>query len=631
LSSRETQPIDALKAAIDFILRGSLCDARDVLEAAEVPDDAPLADVMERSLQLVDRLTTELSSKESALATVQGAMWDLEAAQQAIRASEARYRTTLASIGDGLIATDAQGCVEFMNPVAEGLTGWSVDDARGVRMTEVFRIFNAKTRAAAEDPVDRALREGVVVGLANHTTLVARDGTERQIADSCAPIHDDENRLLGAVLVFRDVTDEYLRREELRESEDRYRNLFEGAGEGILVVDVETGAFLHCNKTWCAMFGQSPEIVPHLGAADIHPEDAIALVTAEYHVQARGEKRVASDVPCRRRDGTVFYADIRTSAVRLKGRSCIIRFFADASERKSYEQQLESERSLREMAEIELRHAQKLQAVGQLAAGVAHEINTPAQFVGDSITFLTESFKEVQDLVARYRHAVATLAGMAGCEAIVREMEEAEDAADLSYIEQKAPAAFERALDGIARISSIVSAMKEFAHPDQREKSAADLNRALQTTLTIAKNEYKYVANIETDLGHLPPVTCHLGDMNQVFLNLLVNAAHAIADVVGDSGSKGRIRVQTARDGDSVRVEIADTGCGIPEEIRDRVFEPFFTTKAVGRGSGQGLAIARSIVVDKHGGALTFESEVGRGTTFIILLPVDGTAPPSSA
>jgi signal transduction histidine kinase len=164
--------------------------------------------------------------------------------------------------------------------------------------------------------------------------------------------------------------------------------------------------------------------------------------------------------------------------------------------------------------------------------------------------------------------------------------------------------------------------MKEFAHPDQKEKVSADLNRALQTTLNIARNEYKYVADVATEFGDLPPVFCHVGDLNQVFLNLIVNAAHAIGDVVRQSGRKGTIRIRTSQEGGLARIDIADTGAGIPEAIRQRVFEPFFTTKEVGKGTGQGLAIARSIVVSKHGGTLMFESEVGKGTTFTIRLPI---------
>jgi len=212
----------------------------------------------------------------------------------------------------------------------------------------------------------------------------------------------------------------------------------------------------------------------------------------------------------------------------------------------------------------------------------------------------------------------------AGHEQLLGEIKEAEETADLQYLDEHVPGAFERCIDGLSRISSIVGAMREFAHPDQREKSSADLNQAIRATLTIAKNEYKYVADVEIELGELPPVSCYVGHLNQVFLNLLVNAAHAISDVVGDTSAKGVIRVRTAHDGDTARIEIEDTGCGISAAVQDRIFDPFFTTKEVGKGSGQGLAIARSIIVDEHNGLLTCESEEGKGTKFIIRLPVDG-------
>jgi signal transduction histidine kinase len=274
--------------------------------------------------------------------------------------------------------------------------------------------------------------------------------------------------------------------------------------------------------------------------------------------------------------------------------------------------------------ESQLRQAQKLEAVGQLAAGIAHEINTPAQFVHHSITFLADSFRGLQQLLDCYRKAVALLVRGPEHESLVAELGKAEEEADVEYVKENAPDAFVRALDGVSRIASIVSAMKEFADPEHREKSLADLNRALTNTLTVARNEYSSVADVETELAELPPVLCHLGELNQVFLSLVVNAAQAIADVVGDSGARGRIRVRSARDGDHVCIEVHDTGGGIPEAIRDRIFEPFFTTKEVGRGSGQGLAIAHSVVVDKHGGSLTFESTVGKGSVFTVRLPIAG-------
>jgi len=183
-------------------------------------------------------------------------------------------------------------------------------------------------------------------------------------------------------------------------------------------------------------------------------------------------------------------------------------------------------------------------------------------------------------------------------------------------------------LDGVARVATLVRAMKEFAHPDRKERAAADINAALLSTLTVARNELKYVAEVETEFGDLPLAVCNIGELNQVFLNLLVNAAHAIGDAVNGTGQKGVIRVRTSLEEDAVLISIADTGGGIPEDIRNKIFDPFFTTKESGRGTGQGLAIAHSVVVDKHGGTLTFASEVGKGTTFFIRLPLDGEVKP---
>lgn len=276
----------------------------------------------------------------------------------------------------------------------------------------------------------------------------------------------------------------------------------------------------------------------------------------------------------------------------------------------------------REQVEMELRLAQKLEAVGRLAAGIAHEINTPIQYVGDSVHFLKAAFEDLVALLGRYREGGEALACYPERAALVAAIQEAEELADLEYLRENVPPAFERTLAGIDHVAGIVRAMKEFAHPDQRDKALADLNKALLNTLVVARNEYKYVADVETRLEELPPVSCYPSDLNQVFLNLVVNAAHAIAEAVGGGPQRGRITVSTRLDGDWVEIAVADTGGGIPEAIRDRVYDPFFTTKEVGRGTGQGLAIARSIVVDKHRGTLHFDSLPGQGTTFYVRLPV---------
>lgn len=274
--------------------------------------------------------------------------------------------------------------------------------------------------------------------------------------------------------------------------------------------------------------------------------------------------------------------------------------------------------------ELDLRQAQKLEAVGSLAAGIAHEINTPIQFVTDNTRFLRNAFRGIAGIVSKYEQICEqVLLGTASRQSFDDVAAEREKI-DWLYLQDEIPKAIEQTEEGLDRVAIIVRAMKDFSHVDRRGMAAADLNQAIQSTLIVARNELKYVADIECNYGKLPQVVCSLGDLNQVFLNLLVNAAHAIGDVVKATGRKGRIEVRTRQDGAWVELAISDTGTGIPEDIRDKVFDPFFTTKEVGRGTGQGLAIARSIVVGNHGGTLTFETELGSGTTFYVRIPVNG-------
>jgi len=275
--------------------------------------------------------------------------------------------------------------------------------------------------------------------------------------------------------------------------------------------------------------------------------------------------------------------------------------------------------------ESQLRHAQKMEGVGQLAAGIAHEINTPTQFVMDNLTFLRDSWKSAHELLEQYRSIVEGMAGSIPDEIAVR-LKEAEQSCDLEFIRDEVPRAIEQSLDGSRRVAKIVRAMKEFSHPDSAEKTATDLNRAVESTITVARNEWKYVSEVVTEFDdQLPAVVCYPGDINQVVLNLLVNAAHAIKEKVKDR-EKGQITVRTRMSGDDVEISVGDNGNGIPEAIRNRVFEPFFTTKEVGKGTGQGLALAYTVVVKKHGGKIWFETEVGKGTTFFITLPVSVAA-----
>ncbi len=306
------------------------------------------------------------------------------------------------------------------------------------------------------------------------------------------------------------------------------------------------------------------------------------------------------------------------------------RSLADARSRRADAEasRAESESALRQLAEearrnaemeTELRLAQKLQAVGQLASGIGHEINTPIQYVSDNVSFLRGSFARVDGL---RRQALARLeqdALRTGDRAAYEELVELERRGRMGFLEDAIPEAFDAAVDGLDRITEIVRALKMFAHHGD-ERSAVDLGQLLTATLQVARGEYKLVADVETELEELPTVVCSSGEIGQVLLNLVVNASHAIADVVGSSGDRGLIRATTRQIGDEAEIAISDTGAGVPTEIRDRIFEPFFTTKDVGKGSGQGLAIARAIV-DRHGGSLSLESS-SAGTTFFVRLPI---------
>jgi signal transduction histidine kinase len=274
--------------------------------------------------------------------------------------------------------------------------------------------------------------------------------------------------------------------------------------------------------------------------------------------------------------------------------------------------------------EEQLRQAQKLEAIGQLAAGIAHEINTPTQYVGDNTRFIKESWPAISDL-AQFAQRLDQEArtGSLSSDAMVQ-LHSCVEKADLEYLLKEIPKAIDQSLEGVQRVAKIVRAMKEFSHPGSEEKSALDINRAIETTVTVARNEWKYVSEVETRLDpELPLVPCHAGEFNQVILNLLINAAHAIRQVVGDdSGGKGKIVITTRQDQNWVEIAIQDTGTGIPEEIQSRIFEPFFTTKPVGQGTGQGLALAHTVIVRKHGGRIWFETVLGKGTTFFIRIPM---------
>jgi signal transduction histidine kinase len=409
------------------------------------------------------------------------------------------------------------------------------------------------------------------------------------------------------------------RTQELERGREQYRLVVEGTQAIPFALDVEDGHFEYIGPQGPQRLGFSEDLWKQIGFLDkLMPRDRNGTVrnridesTAgnfelEASVLTEDEKRVDLRwvVSCEQSDNT--------------GQHKVLRgMMLDVTDQRRLEN--------------ELAQAQKLESVGRLAAGVAHEINTPVQFVSDSVHFVREAMDDLSAIVDKYRELRTATENGTNVAAAAKAAEEAEDDADLDYILENAPVALDRARDGLGRVAAIVRSMKEFAHPDRKEMAQSDLNQAISSTLVIASNEYKYVADVETVFADIPLVNCYAGEINQVVLNLIVNAAHAIGDTVKGTGGKGKITVATRELDGVVEIAISDTGSGIPVEVRSRIFDPFFTTKEVGKGTGQGLAIARAVVVDKHGGTLHFETETGKGTTFFIRLPVDGPAASSAA
>jgi len=273
--------------------------------------------------------------------------------------------------------------------------------------------------------------------------------------------------------------------------------------------------------------------------------------------------------------------------------------------------------------QTQLSQAARLEAVGMLASGIAHEINTPTQYVGDNTRFLQDAFDQIMQLLNKYDRFYDAVREKGLADTLGSEVESARQATDVAFFAEEVPQAIQQTLEGVQRITKIVQAMREFSHPGGAEKTPVNLNEAIEHTVTLSRNAWKYVADLETDLDpELPHVRCFPNEINQVFLNIIVNAAQAIeATTEKDKSGKARITVSTRADGTWVEVRIADTGPGIPEDIQEKIFNPFFTTKEVGKGTGQGLAISHAVVVEKHEGELRVESKPGEGALFIIRLP----------
>lgn len=408
--------------------------------------------------------------------------------------------------------------------------------------------------------------------------------------------------------VMRDI------RARKREEVERVRltTAIEQAAESILVTDTN-GIILYVNPAFLELNGYSRDAIIGSNASSMYGENIDEKSIQDMLDVAYQGKVWKGRSTHRKNDGTEYQAETTISPVKDASGNVmnVVYVFRDVSKEAAMESQL--------------RQAQKMEAIGELASGIAHEINTPTQYVGGNIRFFRDSFSDISELLKKVRVILEPTLDAEEASAKRDEIRAYIEEIDLEYLEEELPIAISQSLEGNSRVAEIVRAMKEFAHPGNEELTAIDVNHTIQNTISVARNEWKYVAEIETDLeSDLPLTPCFPGSFNQVILNMFVNAAHAISEVVdgGDKG-KGVIRVSTREDKGWIEVRISDTGCGIPEKNRVKIFDPLFTTKAIGKGTGQGLSMAHSVIVEKHQGTIDLESTVGEGTTFIIRIPLE--------
>jgi len=538
-------------------------------------------------------------------------------AEEALRESEARFRDFADAASDWLWEMDEHFRLTFVSERVRELVGFSPEEATGKTRWELCGID------PADDPHwlrHKADLEGHRPFRDFRYSFVNPAGRVHHVKLSGKPVFDGNGAFCGYRGTGTDETAEIESRRRAREAESLLRGIT-GNLPGIIFRRVlRADGSVYCPFTSPRaheLVGCDREVLaqrPGLIFEAVHPDDAAHLANA---LDASGgdlsplslEYRIVTP------DGQTKWVQCGAQPRRLEtGEVVWDGLLLDISERKRLETQL--------------LQAQKLESIGQLAAGIAHEINTPAQYVGDNVRFLEDAFADLLELERSHCRLLAAARAGEPCGERVAETERIRDEVDVDYLEGEIPKAIAQALEGVARIAKIVRAMKDFSHPGAEDKEPVDVNRVIENTVTVSRNEWKYVAELVTELDPaLPTVEGYAAELGQALLNLIVNAAHAIAEVVGDGGDgKGCITIRTRAAHGAVEIRVADTGPGIPEAIRDRVFDPFFTTKDVGKGTGQGLAIARSVVVDKHGGSLELESEPGAGTTFIVRLPLEAPA-----
>jgi PAS domain S-box-containing protein len=522
--------------------------------------------------------------------------------ESALKLSEERFRIAAECSGDSIyewdLRSDRVTVLGAYQPGSEVFSVYAPWRAREFRR----RFYHPDDRERVEAAIQRHLEHGEP--FKQEFRIVLPSGEARYYADEGSAVRDATGRPYKWIGASRDVTEQ----KKVERANAQLASIVENADAAIISKDL-TGSVLTWNRGAERIYGYTAEEMIGRTMAALVPPDRRAE-DAGFMERLRGGERV-KHVETLRLTKSGEPIPILLTLSPMQDRQGNFLGIAHVAEDITHVKELERQ----------LAQTQKLESIGQLAAGIAHEINTPIQYIGDNGKFLEDAFRDlVKFAEARRDSEKEPVPGSTRVPVPTREML---DEGVFDYLRNEVPIAIEQLLGGVDQVARIVLAMKEFSHPGPVEKMPVDINRTVESTVLVSRSEWKYLAELTTDFDpELPPVPCLAGEFNQVILNLIVNAAHAIADVVKDSGEMGRIHITTRRDGDVVEIRVTDTGCGIPNANQSKVFDPFFTTKPVGKGTGQGLAIAYGVVVQKHGGTIQLESEPGGGTTFIIRLPL---------
>lgn len=526
------------------------------------------------------------------------------------------FSRTVEQSSAAVVITNVEGKIEYVNEKFIHSTGYTSSEMIGASLRAVL-------------PADASTEEfDILWNAITHGKIWTAEFENRTKAGefywekaTILPVTGDDDRITHFVVSKEDITARRVAEEALRHEQWLITCLMETAPALIFFKD-NAGRFIRVNQAQAAFFGlKSPvEILGRTHHEFFSPAEAAQATEDEQFVLQTGRPVLDKLEKVTASDGSVKW--FSTSRMPMRDMSGSIIGTFGLSTDVTAQKKGEAERA---QLQMQLTQAQKLESIGRLAAGIAHEINTPAQYVNDNISYVRKEMEDVERILAAHTALVSWLQSRPAMSPEVTEILESISGIDHETLRREIPAALTDAIDGMGRITKIVRAMKSFSHPGGEKMAPADLNQTIESTLIVCRNEWKYVAETETHFAEdLPLVPCLRADFSQVILNLVVNAAHAIKGVVekSPSGQLGRITVTTSVNDGWAEVRISDTGTGIPEAVRSHIFEPFFTTKEVGLGTGQGLAMARSVIVERHKGTLTFETEVGRGTTFIIRLPL---------